>query len=323
MAGDECGCNAVLVPSLEIRIQNQQTIYAYIKVIDEASFNMLKMTNSAGFNILLNTLWLDASATWGKFQGSRSSYLESQDFRLDVSASEQLLRQTISSEAIEAWRRCKAACGDKAGIHCWVIDADEEVVIVAFSWIPDPDAVRPGKVQSSYVKGGKAPPPTPPGLAFPIGKIFKVNSREIVIYHREPLKTFELGLTVNGHTDNIKVEAVKPGSEIVGIWQGVWENINETTGGVAGKGGVEFQVLQPPDDKQQVEFVLKHFDISTGQAVSNDEKWVASYKNRELRWGDSSGTVVIKVAGNTMTGEAKRHPQDGGKTYGRVTAKKI
>jgi hypothetical protein len=202
---DGCACNAVLMPTIQRLSESKQVSLSYLAIIDEQTFEEIKKAIKAGATIPIADIPIGGDMSWEDFQTRRSAKFRSEQFAGAYASSIITLNQYLPRNVTDAWLDCQRLCitgRTNGGIHCAVIDADEDSVVIKFTWFPPPGAVKDGIVESLQIEGASTrDAPIPPVLK--VGDTIAASGETTRIFRREAGKTFKLAITVNSLTASV------------------------------------------------------------------------------------------------------------------------
>lgn len=198
---DDRGCDAVLVPSVDVLQRDSHSALHYLNILDERSYDQAKRGGGGGITLPIDGVPVTFSGSYEQFDEQRKSLFVKKQFDSTYDESVSHLRTSLSSEQIKAWTDCKAR---QDVLTCRVKFADDTTALLLVIWRPVGSVI--GTVSSSTLRGALVPN-APVGMLFPEKKTFDSGFSETLVLTRERNTAVAFALNVSGYTCDGTIEA--------------------------------------------------------------------------------------------------------------------
>lgn len=139
-------CDAVLVKNTTSLTENSQVRLAWLKSINQSSYESAKQDAGASFLDMF-------SGDYNSFNDKRNQLLSQESFSLSQMESRQLLLYKVPDTAIAAWRACITEKMNEGSLASWVERMDADGGTLMIRWKLSPAAPTLRNVKISLVGG--------------------------------------------------------------------------------------------------------------------------------------------------------------------------
>jgi hypothetical protein len=124
----DCGCDAVLIPSISWIKTNSQYQLDILKIMDKETYNSISNSADAGFTVPIKAVPVKFDGDWNQFQESREKIFTQEGYNTSSRDARDALSKSVPEANVHAWESCKQLCathGGSSGLYCQFVNQDQ------------------------------------------------------------------------------------------------------------------------------------------------------------------------------------------------------
>lgn len=131
----DCGCNAVLIPSISWVKNNSRYQLDTLEIMDKETFSSLSTSADANATFPINGVPIKFNGNWDQFKEDRDHIFTQKGFNSSSQQSLNSLSSAVPEANVKAWQSCKQLCSantGNSGFRCLFVneEANDATLIV-------------------------------------------------------------------------------------------------------------------------------------------------------------------------------------------------